>query len=117
MGTGVRTFVFAALASVSLGASAGPIVYTDRAAFNQAANPNVLIDFEQFAGVLCPPPDSTTTDPCVFAVDGATFVATQQPRFNVRPQLGVESGAGVGIAKGLISHAIPIAPGDFYFSF
>ena len=102
---------------VAWGSDAAVITtFSGRDAFNAAAAPQQLIDFEQYpVGPLCAL--GSSTDPCVLKTQqGVDFVSTlggsKQP-----PLLSIDSGLGAPLSQGLVSNAIPVATNDFYWDF
>jgi hypothetical protein len=94
-------------------ATATPIFFTSRSAFDENVGPQKLVTFEGLLpGPVCLPTNPFVPDPCQLTVHGVAFSATTGiPIVNQRPELSTDGVTAIG------SNAIPTAPGDFSLTF
>jgi hypothetical protein len=114
-------FLLTAALSLSAAAHATIITFMDRDAFNAAAGPLNLIDFENFPdGVGVCPTAPLGSPPCSLTVGGVTFTSTVEGRGDIEfgPQLITTRSSFENRSITLIAGSgIPAAPGDFTLSF
>ncbi len=126
LGRSLVVGVVSILGGLQLGsASAAPVFFTSRAAFDAATGPQTIITFQSVAPQeLCPiqvlPVPPSVVAPCTFAIDGVSFVSTQgtlnSSGFTL-PRLRIED-ANISVLDSraiIVPSPLPSADDDFYF--